>query len=61
MSQAGSGLRLLGMLGGGMGGFWAEDGSIVPETMTSRQLKLNKSARLQDFRDFRKYILKEYI
>jgi hypothetical protein len=44
-----------------MGGFWAEDNSIAPEITTSRQLKLNKSVRLQDLRDFRKYILKEYI
>ena len=61
MSQAGRGLRLLGMLTGGMGGFWAEDGSIAPEIITSRQLKLNKSARLQDLKDFRQYIFKEYI
>ena len=61
MFQTGRGLRLPGMLTGGLGGFWAEDGSIAPEIMTSRQLKLNKSVRLQDLRDFRKYILKEYI
>ena len=61
MSQAGRGFRLLGLLTGGMGGFWAEDGSIAPEIITSRQLKLDKRIRLQDLRDFREYIFKEYI
>ena len=61
MSQTGRGLRLLGMLMGGLGGFLAEDGSVAPEITTSRQLKLNKSIRFQDLRDFSKYIFKEYI
>ena len=48
MSQMGRGLRLPGMLTGGIGWFWAEDGTIAPVTNIEMQLRLNASAKLQD-------------
>ena len=53
MSQMGRGLRLPGMLTGGMGGLWAKDGTIAPQLKTIKQLRLNNSARLWDLMIFK--------